>query len=217
MGAVAEADRGRRARDFLLRDDMLDIAEPEPALFLLDGDSVKPELAHLRPQMARGIRPSRRSRRRSARSCRRRNAGSSRGSCRPFHRGRNRVRQRTCVRSPVRRALAEGGAFEQGSADCLCALQHSDSGANHGHHPVRPDRHPVLRAHADGQLPGRAVAASARPSLARPRSRPRSSARVSRARTSTRCSWATCSPPASARPRRARRRSARACRARPKR
>ena len=53
MGAVAEADRSRRARDFLLRDDMLEIAEAEPAILLLDGDAVQPELAHLRPQLAR--------------------------------------------------------------------------------------------------------------------------------------------------------------------
>ena len=53
MGAVAEADRGRAARDFLLRDDMLEIAEAEPAILLLDRDPVQPELAHLRPQLAR--------------------------------------------------------------------------------------------------------------------------------------------------------------------
>ena len=32
---------------------MLEIAEPEPAKFLLDGDAVQPKLAHLRPQRAR--------------------------------------------------------------------------------------------------------------------------------------------------------------------
>ena len=53
VGAVAQADRGRGARDFFLRDDMLEIAEAEPAPFLLDGDAVQPELAHLRPQMPR--------------------------------------------------------------------------------------------------------------------------------------------------------------------
>ena len=53
MRAVAEADRGRGARDFLLRHDMLEIAEAKPAIFLLDGDPVEPELAHLRPQVAR--------------------------------------------------------------------------------------------------------------------------------------------------------------------
>ncbi len=53
MGAVAEADRGRGARDFLLRDDMLEIAEAEAAILFRDGDPVQPELAHLRPQIAR--------------------------------------------------------------------------------------------------------------------------------------------------------------------
>ena len=53
MGAVAKADRGRGPRHFLLRDDMFEIAEAEPAKFLLDRDPVKPELAHLRPQVAR--------------------------------------------------------------------------------------------------------------------------------------------------------------------
>ncbi len=51
MGAVGEADRGRGPGYFLLRHDMLEIAEAEPAIFLLDGDSVKAELAHLRPQL----------------------------------------------------------------------------------------------------------------------------------------------------------------------
>src|SRR5258708_5655555 len=32
---------------------MLEIAEPEPAPFLLDGDAVQSELAHLRPQALR--------------------------------------------------------------------------------------------------------------------------------------------------------------------
>src|SRR4051794_18598454 len=49
--AVAEADRRRGAGDLLLCDDMLEIAEPEPAPLLLDGDPVKAELTHLRPQM----------------------------------------------------------------------------------------------------------------------------------------------------------------------
>ena len=51
--AIAEADRSRRPRNFLLRDDMLEIAEAEPAKFLLDRDPVQPKLAHLRPQIAR--------------------------------------------------------------------------------------------------------------------------------------------------------------------
>src|SRR3546814_1758421 len=47
---VGEADRTRRARYLLDRDHMLKIAEPQPAPFFLDGDAVKSELSHLRPQ-----------------------------------------------------------------------------------------------------------------------------------------------------------------------
>src|SRR6185295_13418478 len=49
--AVAEADRGRGSRHFLLRDDMLEIAKAEPAPFFLDGDAMQSELSHLRPKM----------------------------------------------------------------------------------------------------------------------------------------------------------------------
>jgi hypothetical protein len=50
MRAVGEADRGRRTTDFLDRDDMFEIAEPEPAEFFLDGDTMQPEFAHPRPE-----------------------------------------------------------------------------------------------------------------------------------------------------------------------
>ena len=53
MGAVGKADRGRGARHLLLRDDMLEIAEPEPAILLGDGDAVQAERAHFRPQLGR--------------------------------------------------------------------------------------------------------------------------------------------------------------------
>src|SRR6476661_260393 len=53
MGAVAEPDRGRGPRHFLLRDDMLEIAEAEAAIFLLDGDAVEAECAHFGPKLAR--------------------------------------------------------------------------------------------------------------------------------------------------------------------
>ena len=53
MRAVAEAHRRRRAADLLDRDDMVEIAEPEPAIRLRDGDAVQPELAHFGPQLAR--------------------------------------------------------------------------------------------------------------------------------------------------------------------
>ena len=51
MGAVAEAHRGRGARHLLLGDDMLEIAEAEPAILLGDGDPVQAERAHFRPQL----------------------------------------------------------------------------------------------------------------------------------------------------------------------
>src|SRR5229473_6153216 len=53
MRAVGEADRARRARDFLHRHAMLEIAEPGPAPFLLDRDAVHAELAELGPKIAR--------------------------------------------------------------------------------------------------------------------------------------------------------------------
>ena len=42
MRAVAEADRGRGPRHLLLRHDMLEIAEPEPAILFRHGDPVQP-------------------------------------------------------------------------------------------------------------------------------------------------------------------------------
>ena len=53
MRAIAEPDGAGRTGDFFLRDDMLDIAEPEAAILLLDRDPVQPKLTHLRPQMPR--------------------------------------------------------------------------------------------------------------------------------------------------------------------
>ncbi len=53
MRAVAEPDRGRGPRHLLLRDDMLQIAEPEPAILLGDRDPVQPERAHFRPELGR--------------------------------------------------------------------------------------------------------------------------------------------------------------------
>ena len=53
MGAVGEADGGRRAAHLLDRDDVLEVAQPRAAILLLDGDAVQAELAHLRPQLAR--------------------------------------------------------------------------------------------------------------------------------------------------------------------
>ncbi len=53
MRAVGEADRGRAARYFLHRDDVLEIAEPGAAEFLLDRDPVQPQRTHARPQLAR--------------------------------------------------------------------------------------------------------------------------------------------------------------------
>src|SRR3546814_7135699 len=50
VGTIAEADRRRRARYLLDRDDMFQIAEPESAPLLLDRDAVEAEFAHRRPQ-----------------------------------------------------------------------------------------------------------------------------------------------------------------------
>ena len=52
MGAVGQADRGRGPRHFLHGDDMLEIAEAEAAIFLLDSNAVQ-AIRHLRPQLAR--------------------------------------------------------------------------------------------------------------------------------------------------------------------
>ena len=53
MGAVGEADGGRGAAHLLDRDDVLEVAQARAAIFLLDGDAVQAELAHLGPQLAR--------------------------------------------------------------------------------------------------------------------------------------------------------------------
>ncbi len=52
MRAVAEADRGRRADYLLHRHHVFEVAEPEAAILLLDGDAVQPERAHLGPERA---------------------------------------------------------------------------------------------------------------------------------------------------------------------
>ena len=53
MRAVAEPDRRRGAADFLAGDDVLEIAEAEPAIFLRHGDAVQAERAHFGPQFHR--------------------------------------------------------------------------------------------------------------------------------------------------------------------
>jgi hypothetical protein len=53
MRAVAQPDRGGRAADLLAGDEMFEIAEPKPAIRLLNGDAVQAQLAHHRPQFAR--------------------------------------------------------------------------------------------------------------------------------------------------------------------
>src|SRR5262249_11242764 len=53
MRAIGQPDRGGGARDFLHRDAVLEIAEPRPTPFLLDGDAVHAELAQLGPEVAR--------------------------------------------------------------------------------------------------------------------------------------------------------------------
>ena len=55
MGAVGQPDGRRRARHLLHGDAMLEIAEPGPAILLLDSDAMHPELADLRPQLARKL------------------------------------------------------------------------------------------------------------------------------------------------------------------
>src|SRR5689334_10557781 len=53
MGAIGKSDRGRCAGHLLLGDDMLEIAEAQPAILLLDRDSVEAERAHFRPELTR--------------------------------------------------------------------------------------------------------------------------------------------------------------------
>ena len=53
MRAIGKADTGRSAANFLDRDHMFEIAEPQPAPFLFHGDPVQAERAHRLPQFAR--------------------------------------------------------------------------------------------------------------------------------------------------------------------
>ena len=53
MRAIGQPDRGRGAADFLYRDDMIEIAQPQPAPLLLDGDPVQAQRAHRGPEFAR--------------------------------------------------------------------------------------------------------------------------------------------------------------------
>src|SRR5262249_38602872 len=50
-----EPNRRRAAADLLHGDDVLEIAEPGPAIVLLDGDAVQAERAKLRPEGAREL------------------------------------------------------------------------------------------------------------------------------------------------------------------
>src|SRR3546814_6031415 len=52
MRAVAETDRSRGAADLLHRDDVIEIAQAEPAIFFLDGDAVESQRAHFGPERA---------------------------------------------------------------------------------------------------------------------------------------------------------------------
>ena len=53
MRAVAQADSGRRAAEFLDRHDVLKIAQARATIFLRDRDAVQAKIAHLGPQLAR--------------------------------------------------------------------------------------------------------------------------------------------------------------------
>src|SRR5216110_2541275 len=50
--AVGQADRRRRARHFLDRDTVLEIAEPGAAIFFLDGDPVQAERTDFWPEIS---------------------------------------------------------------------------------------------------------------------------------------------------------------------
>ncbi len=53
MRAIRKPDRGRGAADFLHRDRVIEIAQPQSAPLLFDGDPVQTERAHRRPQLLR--------------------------------------------------------------------------------------------------------------------------------------------------------------------
>ena len=55
MRAVGEADRRRAAAHLLHGDDVLEIAEPRPAVLLLHGDAEQPHVAELGPELAREL------------------------------------------------------------------------------------------------------------------------------------------------------------------
>src|SRR3546814_4638440 len=50
MVAIGQADSSRSTLYFLDRDHMVEIAEPQPAPFLFDGDAVEAKRAHRGPQ-----------------------------------------------------------------------------------------------------------------------------------------------------------------------
>src|SRR3546814_19232663 len=51
MVAIGQADSSRSTLYFLDRDHMVEIAEPQPAPFLFDGDAVEAKRAHRGPQL----------------------------------------------------------------------------------------------------------------------------------------------------------------------
>ena len=101
--AVRQPQRGARAADLFHRDDMLKIAQAQPAVFLAHRDAVQAELAHLRPQLDAGTSRRRRSSRRSARSCPQQSARWYRGSCPQPRRARSRNRGAWTSAKPLKR------------------------------------------------------------------------------------------------------------------
>jgi hypothetical protein len=55
MRAIAQAHGSGRARDFLERDAMFEIAKPRAAELFFDGDAVQADSAHFRPEVARKL------------------------------------------------------------------------------------------------------------------------------------------------------------------
>src|SRR5438552_18036655 len=55
MGAIGQADRGRRPRHLLDCDAVLEIAQAGAAILLLDGDAVQAERSDLGPEVAREL------------------------------------------------------------------------------------------------------------------------------------------------------------------
>ena len=120
MRAIRQPDRGRRARDLLHRDDVLQVAHAGAAVFLLDRDAEDAEDRRTCARGPSGTRCRDRSPRRAARSHRRRKPRPCGAACRPPRRGRSSGREAGSTMTPCWNNGRPGGGSPSETCSILC-------------------------------------------------------------------------------------------------